>query len=723
MGPVRRLALIATLLSAWASQGCGRGQVAEHYPDASVILISIDTLRADRLGLYGHAPAATPVIDALGKEGVVFERAYSHCPLTLPSHSSLFTGRLPPQHGVRDNIGFVFRDDLETLPARLADAGWRTGAAVSSFVLRPQTGIARGFELFDADIEAASGTAALAAVQRDGAAAVAALNAWIEGLGEERFFAFLHLYEPHRPHTPPPPYDRLEDPYDGEVAYADALVGRFLEHLRGLEAYDDSLIVLTSDHGEGLGEHGEEEHGLFVYEESVHVPLIVKLPGGARAGTRISLPVGLADVAPTILDLVGAAPLDADGRSLRAALAGEPMEERPVYSETLYSRYHFGWSELYSAVVADHRYIRAPQPELYDLRADPAETQNLAASRAATVQTLDDWLASRVGDETPVPEAVGEEVRNRLQALGYVGMAVTPAGVEGERADPKDKLAVVQAYRRGLDLRLAGDDAGALAAFQEVLEDEPQMLDAWEMLALSLARLGRMDESVEALEEALKLSPERAETHLTLARTYQRMGRAALAREHAELAALRDPAKGFELLAELALESDIEEAAGFARRSLAADDANMFSHFVVGVAERRAGRCREALASFGRAAQLKRLRPNAVVRGLHASTADCLARLGREKEAEREFLAEIDAIPSSARGRAGLAILYFSQGRDHEARTVLTGLIDATPQPTAATYWTVVETFAVLGDTASAWAWAERARRLFPSDPRFRPAA
>jgi len=714
---------LAALVVAWASQGCSSGRVAESYPDAPVVLISIDTLRADRLGLYGYEAADTPVIDALGEESVVFERAYSHCPLTLPSHSSLLTGLLPPHHGVRDNIGFVLGEDVATLQARLGAAGWSTGAAVSSFVLRRQTGIARGFELFDDAIEAPFGTAALASVQRDGAAAVAALGGWLERLGGGPFFAFLHLYEPHTPYTPPPPYDRHEDPYDGEVAYADALVGRFLDRLRALGVYEESLIVLVADHGEGLGDHGEEEHGLFVYRESIQVPLVVRLPGGARGGTRFSDPVGLVDVAPTILDLVGQTPLDADGRSLRRALAGEALPAQPVYSETLYPRYHFGWSELHSAVDARYQYVRAPRPELYDLTRDPKETENVAPGRAASVQELDAWLEPLRGGPLPAPDTVDDDVRSRLQALGYVGMSGSAVEDDARRADPKDKLEVFRAFRRGLDLRRAGDDAKALASFQAVVRGEPAMLDAWEMIGLSLARLGRMEESLEALTEALRLAPDRAETHLTLARTYQRMGRADLAREHAELATRNDPAQGFELLAELSLETDPERAAEYARRSLAADDGNMFSHFVVGVAAQREGRCEDALRSFERAVRLKRLRPNAVVRDLHANMGDCLARLGQEKEAEREFLAEIDAIPSSARGRVGLAILYFSQGRDQEARTVLTGLIDATPQPTAATYWTVVETFAVLGDATSARAWAERARRLFPSDPRFRPAA
>jgi tetratricopeptide (TPR) repeat protein len=716
---------VAALAAAWAACACSTGRVAESYPDAPVVLISIDTLRADRLGLYGYSGADTPVIDALGNEGVVFERAYSHCPLTLPSHSSLLTGLLPPRHGVRDNIGFVLSEDVATLQERLGTAGWRTGAAVSSFVLRRQTGIARGFELFDDDIEAPFGTAALASVQRDGADAVNALSGWVKGRGGEPFMAFLHLYEPHMPYTPPPPHDRHPDPYDGEVAYADALVGRFLERLRALGAYEESLIVLTADHGEGLGDHGEEEHGLFVYRESVQVPLVVRLPGGARGGTRVSDPVGLADVAPTILDLLGQAPLDADGRSLRPALDGDALPPQPVYSETLYPRYHFGWSELYSAVDARHRYVRAPRPELYDLAEDPGETENLAAGRAATLQALDAWLEPLLGGPLPSPEDVDEDVRNWLQALGYVGMAgaaVDEAGGERERADPKDKLEVYREFRRGLDLRRAGDDAEALAAFQAVVREEPEMLDAWEMIGLSLGRLGRIEESLEALTEALRLAPDRAETHLTLARTYQRLGRRGLAREHAELAARNNPGEGNALLAELSLEEDDpERAAGYARRSLAADGESMFSHFVVGVAAQRAGRCPEALASFERAAELKRLRPNAVLRDLHANTADCLARLGREKEAEREFLAEIDAIPSSPKGRVGLAVLYFSQGRDREARLVLTGLIDATPEPTAATYWTVVQTFRVLGDGAAARQWAARARERFPADARFRP--
>src|SRR5262245_15332299 len=361
-------------LVALVPAACRRPSPGAVCGDCSVLLVSIDTLRADRLPAYGYAKGRTPHLDELARRGILFEEAYSHCPLTLPAHASLLTGLLPPRHGVRDNVGFTLKPEHLTLAARFKAAGFRTGGAVSAYVLRRQTGIAQGFDEYDDALESEGAVESLAAVQRDGAVAVESLARWIDAQGSARYFAFLHLYEPHTPYAPPERF-RGGDPYDGEVSYADELVGRLLDRLAGRERL---IVAVTADHGEGLLDHGEAEHGIFLYREAVRVPLILRLPRDAGGGSRVPSPVAQVDVPATLLDLAGVSAEGLDGSSLRRALSGAEPSSRRVYSETFYPRYHFGWSELRAVTEGRFRFVQAPRPELFDLDRDPGERTNLA---------------------------------------------------------------------------------------------------------------------------------------------------------------------------------------------------------------------------------------------------------------------------------------------------------------------------------------------------------
>jgi arylsulfatase A-like enzyme/Tfp pilus assembly protein PilF len=713
------LALAATL------SGCGRGRPSRAtspltFLDAPVVLISIDTLRADHLPLYGYTAGSTPALDALGSSGVVFEDVYSHCPLTLPSHASLLTGLLPTHHGVRDNIGFTL-STTDTLASRFKAAGYSTGAAVSAFVLRHQTGVSRGFDFFDDAIEIAGAGESLAASQRDGRAAVDALGAWIDRQQTKKFFAFLHLYEPHSPYTPPPTH-LLPNPYDGEIAYADELVGRLLDRLRARGVYDDAIVSVVSDHGEGLNDHGESEHGIFLYREALHVPWILRLPHGAERNRRVRGSTGIVDVTATLLDLAGARTEAIDGRSVASSIAAARVDERTVYSETHYPRLHFGWSDLESAIDGRYHYIRAPQAELFDLAGDPGERRNIAGIQASTAQALRGWIAqATAGSNASAPSAVPADVRERLRALGYVGTSAVETAPGTELPDPKDGIASYESLKQAIALAEAGRDREAAEALQPIARANPRMLDAWEALAKSLDRIGRTADAVAAFRKVLEIDPLKPETHLALARIYALDRKPALAREHATVAATRDPAAANEALAELALDAGRpDEAASLARKSIDADATRYMPHFILGLVAQRTGRCDAAIEPFQRAIELKRLEPAAVVRNLHAGLADCLARAGRTDDAEREFKAELAAIPSSPEARIGLATLYRSLGRDAEARDVLGGLVTTTPNADASTYWTVVRAFATLGDAEAAREWSARARARFPGDTRFK---
>jgi len=713
------------LLLACALACACRSAPADRHPGASVVLVSIDTLRADRLPLYGYLKGATPHLDALGREGIVFEDVYSHCPLTLPAHCSLLTGLVPPHHGVRDNEGFSLAEDRPTLATRFHAAGLETGAAVSAYVIRASTGLARGFDSYDDALPVDASVEALAAQRRDGAQSVDSLLHWIDARpAAGRFFAFLHLYEPHAPYRPPVAYQRLADPYDGAVAYADELVGRLVAHLGERGRLDGVILAVTADHGEGLGDHGEQEHGFFLYREAVHVPLILRLPAGARGGTRIAGTVAQVDIPATLLDLAGLPADGMDGRTQRLAIAQGTSDRRPVYSETFFPRYHFGWSELLAVTDDRYRYIHAPRPELYDARTDPAERANLAAQRADAVRGMAAWIEKTVGRVEPAaPAAVPADVAENLRALGYVGGTARLGSTSGPLLDPKDEIGAYEAFRRAGALHEGGRDEQAVGELRRLLADTPRMVDAWHLLGLALFRMGRTPDAVAALDRVVEIEPTHAGAHLALARIDAIEGRLDRAVRHAELASATEPGPGLETLAELMLRANrLPEAEGAARRSLAADRSGVLSAFILGEVARRQGRFAEAVPAYRQAIAAQRLRKGLVVRDLHSGLADCLARLGQEAEAEKEFRAEIETIPYSRDGRTGLAMLYRSQGRDAEAREALEGVVTANPRAGADEYWTVVHTLATLGDAAAARQWSSRGRARFPSDARFRAA-
>jgi tetratricopeptide (TPR) repeat protein len=480
---------------------------------------------------------------------------------------------------------------------------------------------------------------------------------------------------------------------------------------------------VTSDHGEGLLDHGEQEHGFFLYREALQVPLILRLPGGRKAGTRVSGVAGHADLAATLLDLAGLPADGMDGISLRAALDAGRALARPVYSETFYPRYHFGWSELLSATEDRYRFIRAPRSELFDRLRDPREQQDLATGRRDAVAAMEAWLEQKARLATAVaPAPISGEAREALAALGYVGGgALAQPDSAGGRADPKDKLGVYAMYREAMQLRLEGRVDEALAGLRAVVADSPGLLDAWQALGTSYARLGREREAIAAFDAMLRQDATNAEAHIALARIHGLAGRRDRAENHARLASQKEPGRGFETLAEIRLDQNRPaEAAAYARQSLAADPERVMSRFVLATAERRAGRYDAAAAEYGRAIDSASRQKGLLVRGLHAGLGDCLARLGREAEAEAEFREEIALIPYSREARIGLGLLFGSQSRDAEARDALAGIVTANPRAGADEYVVVARTLAKLGDVEAARDWSRRGRALYPADPRLR---
>ena len=587
-------ALTAIVLS---SIGCSRSGGAElRVPDGTpIVLISVDTLRSDRLPAYGYSGVKTPAIDALRRDGILFERAYTNIPLTLPAHTSLLTGLLPPDHGVRDNLGY--RVDAATTPLlqqTLKEAGYATGAGVSALVLQRSTGIATGFDFFQDDIEFATTDVGIQSLQRPGAETLDAVRPWLRSVADGPFFLFFHIYEPHTPYEPPPEFaSRYPSPYDGEVAAADEVVGNLLDELRSLGVCQKAMIVFLSDHGEGLGDHGEDEHGLFLYRSTLQVPLIIKLPRGQRAGQTADYPVQLIDVVPTLVSALGLPRGEQlKGTPLLARPRPEPRDN-PIYAETFFPRLHFGWSDLAALIAGSDHFIDAPQPELYDLLQDPDEVINLIGRKPELDADLRTALSAF---ERPLmsPGETDPETRRQLEALGYVGQASTTDS--DVLPDPKTRIHSLAQIRRAYRLFADGDLESAVTTYRNIVEENPRIETAWEYLALAQIELGQLDDAITTYKQAVEQVPRSARLSLKAAMLLHHVGRLEEAFVYANIAIPYDPAAAHVLLAEIAFaQGDLEGAESEAREAMSGGDRRPGARLVLADVFNARGNPRQAI--------------------------------------------------------------------------------------------------------------------------------
>jgi choline-sulfatase len=590
------LALGATL-SFGQTAGAHHQAAAAQSRKPDVILITIDTLRADHVGCYGAANVKTPTLDGLARDGVVFERAIAQVPLTWPSHVAILTGTYPFQNGVQDFTGQPLGARFRTVAQAFRGAGYATGAVVSSFVLDRSWGLGRGFDYYD-DAFAASEfeTKDIALVERRAGESVTHAILWLRktrGAGSGReiqgpnasqrsadrsvratpFFLWLHLYDPHSPYDPPEPF-RSEyggHPYDGEIAYADHELGKLIAWLKENHLYDSSLIVMTSDHGESLGEHGEDEHGFFVYNATVHVPLIVKPPAGSgiQAG-RKNEPVETAAVAPTLMELAGVRKAGASDAiwkqfqvsSLLAAKseiatiqgAAAKSEVTPksgadaAYSETFYPFSSFGWSPLHALENGRFHFIDAPKAELYDLTNDPGETHNLAGEQPATLAAFQEKLKALLGRdpfraEDRAPGSLSPEAQTKLRALGYFGFraAVSPEALKKGLADPKDKLWEFNAILKAEDAFQKQRDEDAEALLRQVEEKDAKIYVIPFMLGEAELRHGNWEKAAAEMARCLELNPNFDNAMTGLARALGKLGRGDEARGWLDKAIASNP--------------------------------------------------------------------------------------------------------------------------------------------------------------------------------------
>lgn len=704
---MRRTAVVlVTILTLLA--GCRRAEKREAtFEGAPVILISIDTLRADRLPLYGYAGVQTPAIDRFREDAVLARTAWSHSPMTLPSHLSMLTGLLPAEHGVRNNIGFRFRADAHPyLPCLLRDRGYATGAAVSSYVLRSESGIDRCFDEYEDSIDPRP-DAEFAEYQRPGADTARVALRWIAARGDRPFFHFFHIYEPHVPYDPPEPFrSRYPAAYDGEVAHADAIVGEFLDRLRESGVYDRAIIILTSDHGEGLGDHGEEQHSILLYREAIAVPLLIKLPRGERRGEEIGGNVALKDLTPTVLRALGiAVPPELTGKSI---LEATPNDTSSVFSETMYPRIHLGWSDLESLVRGKYHYIHGPKPELYDLERDPGERVDLAASERREVARFREEIAPVLVPLQPL-DAIDPEAAKRLAALGYVGGASAPGGA---LPSPRERIPVLGELRAALELTASRRYEPAIEALRALLAKDAAMTEVRLKLAETLSDAGRDREAAEAYADVIARMPMLSgDILLAAGYAHLRLGELDRAAQLADQAAIDTPLKARELRARVfTARKRFDEAEAEARAAVDPSNPQPASMLVLVEVLRAKGDLAGALAAIDCAAQRAAEIGSGSVFRLEFLRGDTLAKLGRFDEARAAIDREIRAFPSHLEAYGVLAVLRLVAGDAAGANRAMEEMVQANPHRTA--YAFAAKTMDALEDPESAARWRARGAKV-----------
>ncbi|HTM41557.1 MAG TPA: sulfatase-like hydrolase/transferase [Terriglobales bacterium] len=622
---------------------------------ANVILITLDTTRADRMGFLGSRRGLTPNLDALARQSAVFLRAYSQVPLTTPSHATILTGTYPQFNHVSD-LGSPLEKDLPYLPEILRRHGYRTAAFVGSQVLDPKSasapGFDRGFDTYDAPFHARRpGDDRYHSIERRGMEVVAQALGWLNRHPDGPFFLWLHFYDPHDPYDPPPPFKTryASSPYDGEIAYVDSAVGRLLAALRTRGLYQDALLVVVADHGEAFGEHGELSHGLLLYDDTVHVPLLIKLPGERAHHLAVESRVGLVDIAPTLLEELGISPppvmqgaslLESMKRVASQAITARSRPasaaDRPEYAETDYPHRAFGWSSLRSWRAGKYLYIDAPERELYDQSSDPGDLHNLAAGAPAVADAMAAQLeafrrkTSRAGGAQTV---LTPQQAAQLQALGYVSSGSSKPETEEKRgADPKEKVAISNSLHKALLETEEQHYREAIPLLEQVLQAEPGIAIANLQLGRAWNSLGEYAKAVPWLQKAVELTPQAADAHYELGAALGEMG-------------------------------DWEGSAKQMQAAIAQDPNSDALHFYLGSAYEESGRIADAMKEYQTAARLNpdNYRANLLLGRL-------LAMQNQAAEALPYLKKAVQLQPQSADAHKFLGNVYTVLGDEAKAR-------------------------------------------------------
>jgi len=639
--------------------------------DVNLLLITLDTTRADRIGAYGFPDVETPYLDRIAREGVLFEQAISAAPLTLPAHSTIFTSRFPPTHGVRDNGGFYLDESQVTLAEILKENGFRTGGFVGAYVLDSKWGVDQGFDTYVDDFDLSGRTGiSLGSIDRPANEVADQALAWLEDAGSSRFFAWVHFFDPHSPYTPPEPFltRYANRRYVGEIAFTDSQVGRILDWLDSRDLTKKTVVVVMGDHGESLGEHGEARHGFFIYEAAIRVPFLIRAPYERMRARRVADVVRSVDVLPTILDLLSLeSPGDIEGISLVPLMTGAADTlDLHAYSEAMYPRFHFGWSDLRSLRVGRYKYVAAPRPELYDIEEDPAELNNLYPERLRTAQgmatvlrELEDRLDASSPEFKPAVE-IDPDTRDRLAALGYVGTFVSaPTGTEDRSslADPKDKIELFNLMSRALEAAHKDPESDvAIQALQSITQQDPQVTDAWFMLGNEYYKRRQFGQAIEQYTKTLELKPDYYLAVINLANSYRQLGDDDKAlvgyRRFIELDP-RNPQIRYEAAQILIDKGELEEATEQLREALRLEPKMAAAHNALGVVSIKKGDVEGAEREIKAALEQK---PDVLL--AHFNLALIAEQRRDFQTAIANYQREIELHPFSFRARYNLGELY-----------------------------------------------------------------
>ncbi|MCI0547395.1 MAG: sulfatase-like hydrolase/transferase, partial [Candidatus Rokubacteria bacterium] len=638
-----RAVLLAMLVPLAGAGACSRLPAARGY---DLLLVTLDTVRADRLGAYGSRSAETPSLDRLARQGLRFETAIAAAPLTLPSHATMLTGLLPPRHGLRNNGAGALPPGMETLAMRLSSAGYRTAAFVGAFVLDRRYGLDHGFEHYDDAIERDPNALTSRVAERPGSVVVERALSWIGAPDERPFFAWVHLYDAHAPYDPPEPF-RSRHPasrYQGEIASVDAQVGRLLDLLEKTGRAGRTVVAVVADHGESLGEHGELTHGLLVYEPTLRVPFLLRAPGVVPAGRTVTEPVSLADLGPTLAGLLErpfASAAALNGRDLSRVLrqGGEPPAA-DVYSESHYPR-TFGWSALAAMRRGNLKFISAPRPELYDLGRDPGEAHDRIRLDGRQAEMEKALVALGKADRKAAP-AFDHDARERLASLGYV--VAPPDRAPGDPGrDPKDVVGLFRRFEVANWAVQGGRLEEAIPALETLVAEEPTNAVFRGLLAEVLRRRGHRARAVRLYRQAAASAPDDPDVRYNLALTLHEAGRHQEAWTEAEEAVRLDPAR-----------PESQNALGIARLA--------------------AGRPGSALAAFTRACELDPRDPRA-----HNNRGNVLRQMGRAGEAEEAYRRAMELAPRYGDSLNGLGTLEVERGRPAAALPLFERALEAAP--------------------------------------------
>jgi arylsulfatase A-like enzyme/Flp pilus assembly protein TadD len=618
----------------------------------NIILITLDTTRADRMGFLGSDRGLTPNLDALAKQSVVFTRAYAQVPLTTPSHAALLTGTYP-QFSHLEDLGAPLGKDLPYLPDLLHKHGYHTAAFLGAYILDPAAaapGFERGFDLYDANFhQRKPGEDRYQSVERRAVDVANRALGWLSRHQQRPFFIWLHFYDAHDPYDPPEPFKThyASEPYDGEIAYTDSIVGSFVEVLRKHGLYQNSVIAIVADHGEAFGEHGEERHGMFLYDETIHVPLLLKLPSERLGGKRVEERVALAEVAPSLLEMAGIpAPATMQAHSLfpfideakSAASDKGKAPERPVYSETNYAHRAFGWSELRSWRTGKYLYVQAPKPELYDQSSDPDAVKNLAPAVRAVADTLESQLANfqeKTNSVRSEPTKMDPTQAEKLRALGYLASDSSGPNSSGKaEIDPKDKIEIANKFHRSLVDLEEDRYEEAITELREVVRLEPDIASGHLELGRALVHVQRYQEALPVLRTAAEKNPNSGMAHYELGLALIKTGQWEAALPEMQAAVVCTPNSAqlhfYAGAVHLRLKHILEATAEF-ESSLKIDPDHFLANLKYGEMLFREGDAAGALPKLSRAAKVDPKSAEA-----HAALADTYHQLGQAQNATRE---------------------------------------------------------------------------------------